>query len=301
MMAATQPFLSGAISKTVNMPAEATVEEVMDAYIQGWKYGLKAIAIYRDGSKGSQPLNTKNEDTSKKTEAVAAAPVAAPAVAEATVVNLQAAPTLLNNVDEAKVLRRKLPEERLAITHKFEIGGHEGYLTVGLYPDGKPGEVFITMSKEGSTISGLMDAFATLVSFNLQYGVPLEFLVNKFSHMRFEPAGFTHNKQIPMAKSILDYIFRWLAIKFLDKETTAQFHNSDLVGTTASDMIQQAHPQVSAQRVESMPAPPVEEQKSLFTFQNQTDAPSCNFCGSIMVRNGSCYKCFDCGNTSGCS
>src|SRR3989338_2863232 len=191
MMGAIQPFLSGAISKTVNMPENATVEEVMDAYIEGWKAGLKAIAIYRDGSKKSQPLNTRNESKTSL-ESAGAAP-AADQIPAATVAAMASAAPGVAIGQEPR--RRKLPEERLAITHKFEIAGHEGYITVGLFPDGKPGEVFINMNKEGSTLSGLMDAFAILVSFNLQYGVPLEFLVNKFAHMRFEPAGMTKKKK----------------------------------------------------------------------------------------------------------
>ena len=192
----------------------------------------------------------------------------------------------------------------MAITHKFEIGGHEGYLTVGLFPDGKPGELFVTMNKEGSTLSGLMDAFATLVSFNLQYGVPLEFLVNKFTHMRFEPAGMTKNKHIPFAKSIVDYVFRWMAIKFLDKDQAAQVHSSgiDEHSLSAAEMVSNGHkPKVTAQQVETVPPKPEVSQNPLFTFQNQTDAPSCSFCGAMMIRNGSCYKCLECGATSGCS
>src|SRR5712692_3008558 len=196
MMAAAQPFISGAISKTVNMPENATPEDIMEVYLEGWRMGLKAIAIYRDGSKRSQPLNTALD--SKKgvtTEVAATREVAA---------------------EPARAVRRKLPDERRAITHKFDIQGHEGYITVGIYEDGTPGEIFLVMSKEGSTISGLMDAFATSISLALQYGVPLEVLVKKFAHTRFEPSGFTKNPEIPIAKSITDYIFRWLASKFLD-------------------------------------------------------------------------------------
>src|SRR5207253_2552847 len=202
MMGAVQPFLSGAISKTVNMPPDATPDEIAGVYMEGWKQGLKAIAIYRDGCKRTQPLNTAaSRSDTKHPEArgsfeyvgKAVAPVPAP-------------------------YRRKLPDERRSITHKFSVAGHEGYVTVGLYEDGKPGEIFIVMSKEGSTISGLMDSFATAVSLTLQYGVPLEALVNKFTHMRFEPAGFTKNPEIPMAKSLVDYIFKWLASKFLSAE-----------------------------------------------------------------------------------
>ncbi len=194
-MGAVQPFISGAISKTINMPAEATVDEVAEAYVTAWKLGLKAVAIYRDGSKRTQPLNTGK--TEKAVEAVARRRWRRPT---------------------SRMQRRKLPDERKSITHKFDIAGHEGYITVGMYEDGTPGEIFVTMSKQGSTISGLMDSFATAISFALQYGVPLQFLVDKFSHMRFEPSGFTKNPQIPYAKSIVDYLFRWMASKFLDEE-----------------------------------------------------------------------------------
>ncbi len=189
MMAAAQPFLSGAISKTVNMPAESTVQDIADAYFWGWELGLKAIAIYRDGSKQSQPLNTKSEGQKEK-----------------------------DRVEEKVVYkprRERLQDTRNSVTHKFNIAGHEGYLSVGLYPDGRPGEVFITMAKEGSTIGGLMDTFGTAISISLQYGVPLEVLVNKFSHTRFEPMGHTTNPQIRIAKSVVDYIFRWLGQTFL--------------------------------------------------------------------------------------
>ena len=188
MMAAAQPFLSGAISKTVNMPKESTPEDIADAYREGWRLGLKALAVYRDGSKGAQPLSTRNE--AKKGEGGRKVGLAAPR-------------------------RERLPDTRQSITHKFSIAGHEGYITVGLYPDGRPGELFITMAKEGSTIGGLMDCFGTAVSMSLQYGVPLEVYVNKFSHTRFEPMGHTKNPDIRFAKSIVDYIFRWLGITFL--------------------------------------------------------------------------------------
>ena len=198
MMSAVQPFLSGAISKTVNMPEHSTPEEIAQVYIDGWKLGLKAIAVYRDNSKRSQPLNTKKEggDAVKVADETSAASVK----------------------ETPKPYRRRLPDERASITHKFNVGGHEGYLTIGLYEDGTPGEIFLRMAKEGSTISGLMDSFATAVSLALQYGVPLRDLVTKFSHLRFEPAGFTTNREIPMAKSLVDYIFRYMATKFLDRD-----------------------------------------------------------------------------------
>jgi ribonucleoside-diphosphate reductase alpha chain len=242
------------------MPEESTVEDIMDAYMESWRLGLKAVAIYRDNSKRVQPLSSGSGKGEKK--AAAAAP--APAAAEKIVY---------------RPVRRKLPDERRSITHKFSIGGHEGYITVGMYDDGTPGEIFIAMAKEGSTISGLMDSFATAVSFNLQYGVPLKFLVDKFSHVRFEPSGWTGNQQIPYAKSIMDYIFRWLGAKFLGPEYgITEAGDTPVLRPTEQD------PQ------EKLPFGPV-----------AADAPLCAECGSIMTRNGSCYKCANCGSTSGCS
>ena len=255
MMAAVQPFISGAISKTINMPEESTVDDVMTAYTESWKLGLKAVAIYRDNSKRVQPLSTGAGKSEKK-----------------------AAPPQLEKVVYRPV-RRKLPDERRSITHKFSIAGHEGYITVGMYDDGAPGEIFITMAKEGSTISGLMDAFATAVSFNLQYGVPLKFLVDKFTHVRFEPTGWTGNPQIPYAKSITDYIFRWLGGKFLGPEYLVSE-----AGETPNLRPTEPDPQ---QQLQFSPV--------------VADAPLCAECGSIMTRNGSCYKCGNCGGTSGCS
>jgi ribonucleoside-diphosphate reductase alpha chain len=273
MMAAVQPFLSGAISKTVNMPTDATPEDIQEAYIEGWKLGLKAIAVYRDGCKRSQPLSTSREET--KAEAPAPAVAAAPGA-------------------EGRPARRKLPDERHAITHKFQIAGHEGYITVGMYEDGKPGEIFLVMAKEGSTISGLMDAFATSISMALQYGVPLEALVEKFSHVRFEPSGFTKNPEIPYAKSITDYIFRWLASKFLSAE------RQEAVGVQASETSLKPHSgpvtPVSAHSDRAPETPPPGP-----AMRAQSDAPPCHYCGSIMIRNGSCYRCANCGSTSGCS
>ena len=259
MMAAVQPFISGAISKTINMPEESTVEDIMRAYMESWKLGLKAVAIYRDNSKRVQPLSSGSGKGEKK-----AAAAAVPGAGEKVVY---------------RPVRRKLPDERQSITHKFSIGGHEGYITVGMYDDGTPGELFITMAKEGSTISGLMDAFATAISFNLQYGVPLKFLVDKFAHLRFEPSGWTGNQQIPYAKSIMDYIFRWLGAKFLGPEYAVTE-----VGETPTLRPTEADPQ------QQLPFAPV-----------SADAPLCAECGSIMTRNGSCYKCGNCGGTSGCS
>ena len=245
MMGAVQPFLSGAISKTVNMPEEASVDQIQEAYIEAWRLGLKALAIYRDGSKRSQPLNTSLKEEGEN--------------------------------GSARPARLRLPDERQAITHKFSVAGHDGYLTVGMYDDGTPGEIFVVMAKQGSVVSGLMDTVATSISMALQYGVPLKVLVDKFSHSRFEPAGFTNNPQIPIAKSIVDYIFRWLGQKFL----------------TVDD---QPQPEKAAP-VTSMQVEDMEKQ----VFQTQADAPPCPECGSIMVRNGSCYKCLNCGSTSGCS
>lgn len=265
MMAAVQPFLSGAISKTVNMPAECTVDEIMETYVAGWKLGLKAVAIYRDGSKRTQPLNSAG--TAKRKSEPAAVTEAAP---EKVVY---------------KPVRRKLPNERQSITHKFSIGGHEGYITVGMFDDGTPGEIFLVMAKEGSTISGLMDSFATAISLALQYGVPIKALIDKFSHVRFEPSGFTGNPEIPLAKSVMDYIFRWLALKFLPADERAR------VGVITPEGLS-AVPEIAGAKGDS-PA----DNLTLY----QTDAPSCSDCGAIMVRNGTCYKCVNCGETSGCS
>ncbi len=270
MMAAVQPFVSGAISKTINMPEECTVDDIMDAYIESWRLGLKAVAIYRDNSKMVQPLSSGAGSKTEKKNA-AAAVAAAGAVREAAVA-----------VTEKVVfrpVRRKLPDERQAITHKFSIGGHEGYITVGMFEDGTPGEIFITMAKEGSTISGLMDSFSTSISYCLQYGVPLKFLVDKFGHVRFEPSGWTGNQAIPYAKSIPDYIFRWLATKFLGAD-----YVTNEAGAAPALRATELNPQ------ESLPFPAV-----------VSDAPMCAECGGMMTRNGSCYKCENCGGTSGCS
>ena len=267
MMAAVQPFISGAISKTINMPEECSVEEIVNAYTESWKLGLKAVAIYRDNSKKVQPLSSGSGKGEKKAGTVAPTGVTGGAAA-APVEKVVYRP-----------VRRKLPDERRSITHKFSIGGHEGYITVGMYDDGAPGEIFITMAKEGSTISGLMDAFATAVSFNLQYGVPIKFLVDKFAHLRFEPSGWTGNQQIPYAKSIMDYIFRWLGAKFLGPEYAVTE-----AGETTTLRPTEPDPQ------QELPFAPV-----------SADAPLCAECGSIMTRNGSCYKCGNCGGTSGCS
>jgi ribonucleoside-diphosphate reductase alpha chain len=339
MMAAVQPFISGAISKTVNMPEASTPDDIAQVYIDGWKLGLKAIAIYRDNSKRSQPLNVKKEGSQGAAVTQAAAGTA-----------VAAAPP--------KPYRRRLPDERASITHKFNVAGHEGYLTVGLYEDGQPGEIFLRMAKEGSTISGLMDAFATAVSIALQYGVPLRDLVNKFSHLRFEPAGFTTNPDVPMAKSLIDYIFRYLATKFLSRdeqdqvgvvnrqltlaEAEARGEAADGDPASASEAgpppaaqttIDSAKargaegsPQVSESQTDEVQDEAVPEplpglmdglkivaqngnrarEERLSAGQptvifDTADSPACFECGSIMVRNGSCYKCLNCGSTSGCS
>jgi ribonucleoside-diphosphate reductase alpha chain len=302
MMGAIQPFISGAISKTVNVPNEATVEDIFDTYVESWKHGVKAIAIYRDGSKAVQPLSTSND----KKENVDAGPVPAGPV------------------------RRRLPDTRPSLTHKFSIEGHEGYINVGLYPDTQaPGEIFITMAKEGSTISGMMDAFATSISIGLQYGMPLRDMVQKFSHMRFEPMGMTENREIPMAQSIVDYIFRWLASQFLPEQD-----KRDLGILTEAERARLAaqYSGVQPELVEApvapltaaMPSPSTElrtgiaggsaEAEALPVVSNghavsaeykgprvQADAPACANCGWIMTRSGTCYRCENCGSTSGCS
>jgi ribonucleoside-diphosphate reductase alpha chain len=271
MMGAVQPFLSGAISKTVNVPKEATVEEIQQAYIDSWRMGAKAVSIYRDGSKRTQPLNTSRD----KEKVAAAAAVAGPR-------------------------RRKLPDERHALTHKFDIAGHEGYITVGLFEDGQPGEIFLVMAKEGSTISGFADAFAQAISYALQYGVPLQDLVDKFSHVRFEPSGMTKNPDVRFAKSIVDYIFRWMAAKFLSPE--AQFragvNNREELITSPEQLPLDVAAAAGASPTAALSS---RSTSSFAAMQNQEDAPPCSTCGSIMVRSGSCYKCANCGTTSGCA
>jgi ribonucleoside-diphosphate reductase alpha chain len=276
MMGATQPFISGAISKTVNVPKEATVDEIMQAYVQSWKMGAKAISIYRDGSKRTQPLNTSKDKTPAE-------------------IAKQAAASMVTGP-----IRRKLPDERQAITHKFDIAGHEGYITVGLFEDGQPGEIFLVMAKEGSTISGFADAFAQAISYALQFGVPLQALVDKFSHVRFEPSGMTRNPEIRFAKSIVDYIFRWMATKFMSPE--AQFH----AGVNGRELDEGGHAEQqlklpSSAAAANQPAASTGRATSYSTIQNQEDAPPCSTCGAIMIRSGACYKCSNCGNTSGCA
>jgi ribonucleoside-diphosphate reductase alpha chain len=294
MMASVQPFISGSQSKTVNLPAEASVEDIAQTYMDSWKLGLKCIAIYRDGCKRSQPLSTSMKDRTKKE---------APREDQREV--RKELPV------EPRPVRRRLPDERQSLTHKFDIQGHEGYITVGLYPDGTPGEIFLTMAKEGSTISGLMDAFATQTSLALQYGVPLRVMVNKFSHMRFEPNGFTKNPEIPMAKSLIDYIFRWLASRFLDAD------DQEAVGIVRRDPLPEPGAStdlaLSAEEPARASAQGVAEEAGTaggnghlaptqkLTFVVNADAPACSECGAITVRSGACYKCLNCGATTGCS
>jgi ribonucleoside-diphosphate reductase alpha chain len=254
MMAAAQPFLSGAISKTVNMPRDTTPEEIAGAYMLGWKLGLKALAIYRDGSKESQPLSTSTEGDKQ-------------------------------NAVEAKPKRERLPDTRPSVTHKFNISGHEGYFTVGMYPDGRAGELFITMAKEGSTVGGLMDAFGTCVSMSLQYGVPLQDYVEKFAHMRFEPQGYTKNPEIRVAKSIIDYIFRWLGMRFVPGYAEEHTHA--------------VKPKEDKAKTEPAQKPVAGRSDQFASFQS--DAPSCDKCGSITARAGNCYLCHNCGSSLGCS
>ncbi len=324
MMAAVQPFLSGAISKTVNMPKDSTVDEIREVFLSGWKMGLKAVAIYRDGSKRSQPLNLKKDQTGQADASLAKADAPVKAVPR----------------------RRRMPTTGASVRHKFDVAGHEGYIHVGLFEDGPPGEIFITMAKEGSTLGGMMDAFATAISLSLQYGVPLEALVKKFSHQRFDPSGMTTNPEIPFAKSVVDYIFRWLGITFLKDyrkanavrrpvkadaspvpaasegvtdDTTPSPNGATPVadmdvatagaGTytvqpggdggsrTAHKTVAEAALTLSELRLAPVALERVGQQFSHF----QEDAPACDVCGSLTVRNGNCYKCFNCGSSLGCS
>lgn len=301
MMAAAQPFLSGAISKTINMPNESTADDVMEAYMEGWKLGLKAVAIYRDGSKRTQPVNTGKTAKDEK----------------------QAQP---ETVVVRKPFRRRLAETRNSITHKFSVAGHEGYLTVGLYDDGQPGELFITMAKEGSTVGGLMDVVGTCVSMSLQYGVPLVTLVDKFRHARFEPAGMTSNRDIPFAKSLIDYIFCWLGCQFLpgyadnnipnraaskpaagDKPVAKAASAKAAVKSVSLSSNSAAAADKAVAVVNAVATGNAAEKVSLIQQFNdqfehfQDDAPACDVCGSITVRNGTCYRCHNCGNSMGCS
>lgn len=321
MMAAAQSFISGAISKTINMPEESTIEDVEKAYLLSWEYMLKAVALYRDGSKLSQPLNTTATDDTyaaffrfDEQETSASEPF----------INQQDVQRAISQ-ETARPVRRKLPAERHSITHKFVVANHEGYITIGLYDEGAPGEIFIKMSKEGSTLSGIMDAFALTISLCLQYGVPLEVLVAKFCHSRFEPSGMTGNRNIPLVKSIVDYIGRYLALKFLPREVAKKYHNEEL--------IERAYAETNPMHLQKLPleflggmsrggprnlSPRASDayahgatllnkeqlaktQTNLALALNNEDAPMCGTCGIVMVRNGSCYKCLECGETSGCS
>ncbi|HZD50137.1 MAG TPA: vitamin B12-dependent ribonucleotide reductase, partial [Silvibacterium sp.] len=377
MMAATQPFLSGAISKTVNLPHDCTIDDIAEAYLESWRQGLKAVAIYRDGSKGAQPLNvsdgkgakaikgaTADEGLSTAAERVLAALSAGKAAADADVKSLEgkiserieitaksvvdathAFTAALGSIARSytpsaqdlnappKAVRHRLPEERASLTHKFGIAGHEGYITVGLYPNGQPGEIFIKMAKEGSTVSGLMDSFATAVSLALQHGVPLKVLCEKFAHSRFEPSGWTGNEQIGFAKSIMDYIFRWVQLRFLSGQQLSLFaglggpaapeiHSADEGSASHFSADQHAStrgmgatsapqggilPEMQATGYERSEMPRVEDRgvyhaaDAMKGLYDMGDAPSCHTCGAIMVRNGSCYRCMSCGSTSGCS
>ena len=274
MMAAAQPFLSGAISKTINMPEESTVEDIMNAYIESWRQGLKAVAIYRDNSKRSQPLSAakdaKKED--KNTAAAAAEPVQRELFQRAQ--------------------REKMPYERASVTHKFSVSGHEGYITVGMDDDGRPGEVFIKMAKVGSTLSGVMDGLALTISLGLQYGVPLKVFVDKLLNTRFEPSGITANPNIRFVSSVLDYIARWLGGRFI---------SSDYLKLNGGTHAENAGPAVPApvilSALASLPAPTAATKPS----NAHEGAPTCSECGMLMVPNGACYKCENCGSTSGCS
>jgi ribonucleoside-diphosphate reductase alpha chain len=271
MMGAVQPFLSGAISKTVNMPTDATVEDVARIYMESWKLGLKAVAIYRDGCKRSQPLNTGAADA-------------------------KAAPL---DDGAARPQRRRLPADCRSIRHKFDVAGHEGYIHIGFFDDGAPGEIFIKMAKEGSTISGLMDTIATLTSIAMQYGVPLDALVNKFTHVRFEPSGFTKNPEIPVAKSLTDYIFRFLGTRFGGESGAAT-----AAAAVAAEAVVANRAAQGRQAAASRPKLELVDGgygKQADLILSQSDAPTCSDCGSIMIRNGACYKCNNCGSTSGCS
>jgi len=323
MMAAAQPFISGAISKTVNLPHECSVEDIQDAYVKAWQMGLKCVAIYRDGSKRSQPLNTRKTNEGGDANALAL-----------RIKDLEAEIAKLKK-EAGQPLRRRLPETCTAITHKFDVAGHEGYLTVGLFDDGKPGELFITMAKEGSTIGGLMDCVGTLTSLALQYGVPLEALMRKFAHQRFEPSGYTKNPEIRNASSIIDYVFRWLALQFipgyreaslgrnqpelpmpdLTEELKKKINRpvSDLPLSDDTDILVQATPvggnghgngngngssaTESARPEKSGAVETLNDMLSRF----QLDAPTCPNCGYVAVRNGACYKCLNCGESLGCS
>jgi ribonucleoside-diphosphate reductase alpha chain len=276
----------------VNLPENATVEDIAQAYIEAWKQGIKAVAVYRDGCKKSQPLSAAGSATATSKPGVAQPPSA----------------VALEQDPEAppRAIRHRLAEERLSVTHKFNVGGHDGYITVGLYKNGEPGEVFITMAKEGSTVSGLMDCFATSVSLSLQHGVPLKLLCEKFAHTRFEPSGWSTNPDIGHAKSVMDYIFRWLQLRFLTGQQQFLFEGfkprtalANPEGNGAPHVAQK--PALSGVEGPSAVEPPIHASDALRNLVDMGDAPSCHVCGAIMTRNGSCYRCGSCGATSGCS
>ena len=286
MMGATQPFISGAISKTVNLPNEASIDDVADTYVEAWRHGLKAIAIYRDGSKKVQPLSTSRD----KTEPQAAA--------------------------EQAPVRRRMPDTRTSLTHKFTVDGHEGYITVGLYDDGTPGEIFLSMAKQGSTVAGLTEAFGRAISYALQYQVPLPDLVRNFSHMRFEPMGRTENRDIPVAQSIIDYVFRWLASRYMSPQEAYEVgvmtpeikaalaagqYPLPLTGTVGGtgavgEASANGNGHTSNKADDTVPMI-----YSAPRANGHSDAPACANCGWIMIRSGTCYRCENCGSTSGCS
>jgi ribonucleoside-diphosphate reductase alpha chain len=316
MMSAAQPFISGAISKTINMPESATVDEIAEAYIHAWKLGLKAVAIYRDGSKKAQPLSSMGSSTAKSGKETGAPSLSAGQGGSVEPIDETAAPP--------RAVRHRLAEERLSITHKFNVGGHEGYLTVGLYKDGMPGEIFITMAKEGSTVSGLMDSFACAISLALQHGVPLKLMCEKFAHTRFEPSGWSGNPDIGFAKSIMDYIFRWLQLRFLTGQQQALFDGlrpkyvnapppaTDENGAQrsfgdftepapSSELSSRAEPRSGGAEGSTVRTGAIHASDALKELIDMGDAPTCHLCGAIMTRNGSCYRCSECGSTSGCS
>jgi ribonucleoside-diphosphate reductase alpha chain len=311
MMAAVQPFISGAISKTVNLPENASVADISDAYMQAWRLGLKAVAIYRDGCKKAQPL-VLSQEVKEKTEKLAAGKLEN--VKRETENGKRAtAPEEQDLNGPPRAVRHKLQNERASLTHKFNIAGHEGYITVGLYPNGTPGEIFVTMAKEGSTVSGLMDSFALAISMALQHGVPLKLLCEKFEHTRFEPSGWSQNPDIGYAKSIMDYIFRWLHLRFLTGQQQSLFEGLRMASPLAAGPDTNGSGESSAQSSAGSGPLFTEVKKTdtsgksthagdaLAEFVDLGDAPICSTCGAIMVRNGACYKCLECGSTSGCS
>ncbi len=297
MMSAVQPFLSGAISKTVNLPTDCTVEDIEDAYIQAWKLGLKAIAVYRDGCKRTQPLSMNlKQATSNGRATVEIDPLTVLSPEERLAVE-EIRARKHRPAGPPKAIRNKLADTRASFTHKFSIGGHEGYVTVGLYEDGTPGEIFVRMAKEGSVIAGLMDSFATAVSLSLQHGVPLQLLVDKFKGTRFEPSGFTGNQEIPIATSIMDYLFRWLNLRFPQDGTLVERHPAAKLAQLDLPRV----PILAKDFIEKGAASPISIEVKDRAWVQETDAPPCHECGTLMVRNGACHKCPNCGSTSGCS